>query len=305
MSLDTLKRVFIYVCLILLSFALLDRSAALVLNEIVKRSEFRFSKLYRGGMEADIVVLGNSRSVNAFFAPEMQTVLGKTVFHLGFNGMSMAITETIFDDYLESNQAPDLVIIEVTNMNVGYGQLKAQRLYSGLSPRLRQLLNREYPLIGSFCGISHLYRFNSELFMRCLYYSNHSDQSWINGGTMNPSLLEDLQITTQTQDNMFDRFSDGWPALLSIIGKCKEQNIELRLIVSPYLPQYSETLPMDSWVGDFRDALPDSSMLYDFHKALKDPAHFADILHINREGNIALLSEMVEAGVFTVNEDSP
>ncbi len=305
MSLDILKRVFVYICVVLTLFILVDRSAALLLNDIIKRSEFRFSKLYRGGQRADIVVLGNSRSVNAFFAPEMHDVLGKDVFHLGFNGMSMTITETILDDYLELNEAPEIVILEVTNLNVGDGQLKAQKLYRGMSSRLSQLLSRQFPSIGFFCGVSNLYQFNSELFLRCLYYFNRSDQSWINGGTINPDLIEDLKVTAPAQGNMFERSSAGWPALLRIIEKCKTNDIGLRLVISPYLPQYVESFPMDTWIADFRQALPDASILYDFHTALKDPAYFADIVHINGKGNAVLLSEMIEAGVLTVNESKP
>jgi tetrahydromethanopterin S-methyltransferase subunit C len=64
-----------------------------MLLRIVSRSETRFSMIYRGGHEGSMVVLGNSRGVNAIYAPEVQKRTG--VPTIGYNGLSMEAVEVL------------------------------------------------------------------------------------------------------------------------------------------------------------------------------------------------------------------
>ena len=46
--------------------------------------------------------------------PKVEEKLGKSVFNLGYNGMSMAVAEALFLDYLERNRTPETLLLEVT-----------------------------------------------------------------------------------------------------------------------------------------------------------------------------------------------
>jgi hypothetical protein len=96
MTASTFLRVCLHVIAIACAFFVLDRASGFVLQKLVNESGLRFSKLYQGGQNADIVVLGNSRAVNAIFVPELEKQINHSVFHLGYNGMSTEICEAIF-----------------------------------------------------------------------------------------------------------------------------------------------------------------------------------------------------------------
>jgi hypothetical protein len=190
------------------------------------------------------------------------------------------------------------VVLEVTNVSLSNGQLRDHKLYRSLSPDLADLLARDFPLISFFCSFSNLYQFNSELFFRSLYYFNRSDQSWINGGTINPDQLDNLIIPEHAKNNMLDASGNGGRALNRIVELCKSRGIEARLIVSPFLPQYIETLSIEDWIRSFRDSLQFPETFFDFRVALRNPAYFTDIIHINRKGGEAFSDIMIDEGVF-------
>ncbi len=43
-----------------------DRVGGFVLGQLVDRSEFRFSRIYRGGIDGDILAIGDSRARHQF-----------------------------------------------------------------------------------------------------------------------------------------------------------------------------------------------------------------------------------------------
>jgi hypothetical protein len=278
-----------------------DRVGAYALDLLVKQSGFRFSELYAGGKSAEIVVLGNSRAVNAFYAPDLEGELGRSVFHLGYNGMSTELCEVFLMDYLDRNEKPQLIILEVTNLGVSNDLIKDIKLYAGMSKRLRSFIQREDPKLNKTCSVAHLYRFNSELFLRTLFYIGKSDQSWINSGNIDPAFALNFTPSEQDQsDNLYPTAGANWEALQRIIAECNTRNIELRLIASPYLPAFRNNLiHYESWVDIFQAALPSSELFADYTQALNESEHFADTLHINREGSRALLDSMIQDGVFS------
>lgn len=300
MSRATFRNFLLLLGIVAASFLVMDRVLGLGLQALLKQSEFRFARLYRGGLEADIIVLGNSRAVNAFYAPEMNRLLEKDVFHLGYNGMSMEIAELLFLDYLEYNETPELLLLEVTNLNVSNELLKDLKLVSGMSKRLRDAMAEELPNVKAACDLTHLYRFNGDLFLRCLYYLGKSDQAWINSGQIDSGFAASYEPSTSEKNkNLYATEGANWEALLRIIVLCENEDIDLRMVATPYLPNFRRNLPnYETWVGAFKKALPASAAFYDFTDALDSVDHFADVLHINKKGGLNLLQEMLHHGVF-------
>ena len=91
-----------------------DRLFALGLERLLLASEFRFSELYRGGRTAEVVVIGNSRSVHSFYAPVLAERSCRTVLHLGFNGVTPRAAALLLGDYVRLNAAPRLVVVEAS-----------------------------------------------------------------------------------------------------------------------------------------------------------------------------------------------
>jgi len=300
MNPSTLKQFLVYIGIVALGFFALDRTIAFGLQHVVRQSEFRFARLYRGGLEADVVVLGNSRSVNAFFAPKMEKELGKRVFHLGYNGMSMEIGEALLKDYLDHNETPELLILEVTNLRTPNDLLKDLKTFSGLSPRLARLMRSDAEQLSVACEVANVFRFNGEMFLRCLYYWGDSDQAWINSGEIDPEFASDYRPSEEDQGNeLYTTSGANWRALMAIIEVCREEGIEVRLIASPYLPNFrNNLLNYDQWVNRFKSELPSKTVFFDFTDSLESAESFADVVHINRAGSLILLEEMIEANVF-------
>ena len=59
-----------------------DRAFSWLAQRVLVRSQFRYSRLYRGGNDAEIVILGDSRGVNSFYAPGMEKLTGARVLNL-------------------------------------------------------------------------------------------------------------------------------------------------------------------------------------------------------------------------------
>jgi len=286
MSAIAIRKFFIFLGVVAAGFFVLDRSLALGLQALLKQSEFRFSRLYRGGIEADILVLGNSRAVNAFYAPEIEKVLDKEVFQLSYNGMSMELASLLLMDYLDRNETPDRLLLEITNLHVPNELLKDLKLYSGMSQRLWHLMAEESPTLKAACDFTHLYRFNGELFLRAMFYMNKTDQSWINSGQIDPEFADNYEIpSSDSEVNLFPVNGSNWRSLLNIVEKCKEEDISITLVVSPYLPAHRLGIKdYHSNIESMRAALPDGITLIDGSLTLQDHQDFADAIHINKNG---------------------
>lgn len=303
MKFSVLRRLLVSIAVITSCFFVVDRVAGYVLNGVVKQSGFRFSEVYAGENDAEVIILGNSRAVNAFYAPEMEQELGRSVFNLGYNGMSMELCEVVFLDYLEHNERPSIVILEVTNLNVSNGLLKDFKLFAGMSARISELLRRDESVLYRASQLTHLYRFNSELFLRTLVYLKGDDQAWINTGSISKEFAENFeaQASDKGVKNIYPISGRNWESLLRIIETCQSHDIEVRLVASPYLPAYRRGLvDYESWQAGLNRSLPDSCQVYDFSTSLNDFSSFADPLHINRKGSLLLLNEMIEAGIFNL-----
>ncbi len=307
MSLATLKKLILYLLVLAVCYFAADRVLAYGLQTLLDQANTRFSKLYSGGMDADIVVMGNSRAVNAFFAPEIEKQLDKSVFHLAYNGMSMTVAEVLFRDYLERNEKPEMLLLEITNVYGTARLFNDLKLFMGKSDRLQESIADYNKPLAVACQVSNLYRFNSEMYFRSLYYIDRSDQSWINTGQVDAEYAQNYTVSQEDKDTkLFPTDNDNWEALLRIVELCRDEGISLRLVATPYLPAFRNGITdFDTWVADFRVALPGDVRFYDLSESLTSNEYFADVLHINRSGSVLLLEEMIEEGVFEGDDNGP
>lgn len=300
MNFSVFRRFALYLAALAICFFLADRGAGLLLDQVIRQSEARFSRLYRGGLAEEILILGNSRAVNAFYAPEIEKRSGRSVINLAYNGMSMEVAEAVLLDYLEHNLAPQLLLLEVTNLNVPSELLKDLRIYSGLSERISKLLQTNYPDLALKGRLFHSYRFNSEMFLRALFYMGRDDQDWINSGTLSDDFV--FQPEAEAINLPLKAEGAGWEALTRIVDLCQKRKIELKLMASPYLPAYYQAMPNKTeQMQAFRAALPDAIPFYDYMNSVPQNNSFADVLHLNIAGSLELLELMIGDGVFEIN----
>jgi hypothetical protein len=273
-----------YIGLVVLLLFIGDRAMAVGLGALVAHSEFRFSRLYDGRLRYDVLVVGNSRAVHSIFAPELSKGLCHSVFNVAYNGMSAEIEEAIVRDYLDHNDPPKAVLIEVSNVTGDNDLLNDIRLYAARSPRLEALLQRDTPATAFWMKISHLFAFNNELMLRAVYYLHHDDQDWIldSGMQMTPDIVAHLRPEGYGQPRLRETEAE---ALRRLIADLESRHIEVVLYVAPYHPAYLKLVPgYRVWQEELQREIGGEPKIIDLSRRLTSDAEFADLVHVNSEG---------------------
>lgn len=271
-----------------------DRVGALALGGVVDQSGFRYAQLYRGGLQHELLVLGNSRGVHAVYAPELTQLTCRSSFNLSYNGLSSELAATLVADYLERNRRPAMVLLEASMIFAGDDVVAEFKPFIGDSPRLGALIERHRTTILPYTALVHLYRYNSEMFLRILYYLGRSDQSWINRGRVaTPAIVE--AYFTQGGSN-FTVDAARIAPLRAAVERLRAAGVEPVLFVGPYHPAVMERLAdARGWIAQLRRELGDDLQVLDLSRLALSPAGFADPLHVNIDGSREVMAELVRA----------
>ena len=266
-----------------------DHVLAWVLHKVVVRSQFRYSRLYRGGNSADVIVLGDSRGLS-FYAPAIEELTGLRALNLSYNSMSPRIAEAILMDYVEHNRPPRMVVIEVTSSIVSGALASELQTYAGLSPRLAALYAEEHPVAAVAGRTFRLFPLNSEFFLAVLHYMRQTDQDWIRREVMAPA------VRTRPRNHWrLVPFADNVDALVRMAGLLHQRRIEVRLVIAPYGPS---NVPVN--VAGFADliTLRTQTPVWNYAGAVADADEFADQVHLNERGSRVFLRMLQRDGTF-------
>lgn len=279
-----------FVALVVLGDQLLGRGLA----GLVESSQFRFSRLYRGDVDADILVVGNSRAVAALPPPMVAEATGRRVFSIAYNGLSAEVSRALVADFLERNRTPELIVIEASFVAQPLELITDLKLWAGESPRLAALLDKYNPEVAFASRLSLLFRANSEFLLRALYFGDRTDQTWMNRGRISEDKYRAL---LEAEAEPIETTPELLVELRQLIALCREAGIEVRLFVAPYLPATRARLGVDRWVAGLSAALSPAPIA-DFSAALDQRDHFADRIHPNELGARRLIEVMAARGVL-------
>ncbi|MEH0156173.1 hypothetical protein V6R21_18635 [Limibacter armeniacum] len=269
-----------------------DRLLSAALMHLVDSSEFRYSRMYRGEAQCDILLVGNSRGL-PLYQPYIENETGKKTFNISYNGLPTKVALPLLEDYFEMYEPPKTVLIEATMGGQRPELTENFKLYTDKSERLRGVLMDTNPKALFFSEMFHLYKFNSEVFQRSLYYMDKSDTTWLNDRVINTRLL-DKKYMKQFDVKLDERAVDDFN---KIIDLCKSKGSEVHFIVSPYYPEFRNTA---SNFDAYKEALSEriGHPLYDYSLLINDPTAFADYLHINKKGSKTYIKKMHEDGIL-------
>lgn len=270
-----------------------DRLLGWVGHRLLLESEFRFSRLYRGDLPAETLVLGNSRAVNALLAPALEERTGRTVRSLAWNGLSAELGRVLWADWLERHEPPELLLVEVSFVTGSNRQLGDFRPYYRWSPGLGELARRDASRAWGGCRVTRLYCLNSPLTLRAAYYATRSDQGWVNRYRISPALVAATDtLPPQAVDPILQANVE---ALRALLDSADEAGVEVRLLWAPYLPVYRARLPgAGAWLRSLEEAL--GRRVWDLSGALAGEALFSDRIHLNDAGARALADTLVARG---------
>ncbi len=272
-----------------------DRLIGSFLKKVVDESQFRYSRLYNSSEEADILLLGNSRGLT-FFQPEIERVTGQSTFNFSYNGMPMDLGKVLVQDYLDHHKIPKVLIVDVTMCDRPRPELVRHfKTYMPYSQRLETLIRQYNNNIGVAANLFHIYRYNSEVFQRSFYYRNKTDEDWLLDRVISQKMLEKKEFSEHKMlmdTSMIEQ-------LKQLVDYTKSKGVEVKLVVSPYLPQFAEAIkpyylqPLKSYI-ETAVGLP----LQDYSAALTEGSEFGDFQHPNKKGSIKYIGMLYKDGNF-------
>jgi hypothetical protein len=280
-----MRRTVIWLLALVLVVLAGDRLGAFVFRRVLLRSQFRFSRVYRGDARADVVVLGDSRGVHSFYVPAIERFTGLRAFNLSYNSMTPPIAEALIADYLDRNPSPRLVLIEPTFVIVQSNLVSELRTYVGTSPRLAALYAQKHPRAAAAARVFHLLPYNSEFFLRSLMYFRRDDQDWIERGVLSPRLLRSNVPRYQPPP-----LPENAAALRRIVRSLRARGVDVRLVVAPY--HRSSGLGADAVAASLGERV------WNYAEAIDDARCFADTVHLNVDGSEAFLRMLLRDGVL-------
>lgn len=281
---------------VVVGFLVVDRLAWNAMRAVRDHSGARFSVMMRGDAQCALLVLGNSRGMNAVLPSRMAERSGLRTFNLSYNGMSTLVAEALLSEYLQRHPPPQLLLLEVSNVRSEHGLLADLKLYLDAFPAVSARLRSERPALAAAATLSCLYRTNGELFLRVAYYRNGSDQGVSNPRAIDMARLQDYLGPDRAISFVDSSRPDNLEALGRIASTCRQHGIRFVPFVGPYLPEYRErVVDWTAWLGLMQEALPSDVRVEDLSTAVTDCGSFADAVHLNAEGSIQLLGPLLKA----------
>ena len=286
------KALWIPVCLLLFWGG--DRLGGYLMGKLTEASEFRYARMYGGAAAAEILLLGNSRGL-IFYQPYIEATTHKKTFNLSYNSMPIDLGRVLVEDYLDRYNAPELLVIDVT-MCDRYNE----KLVAGFSPytkyseKLGKLIKEQSPKSWYAGHVSHLYRYNSEVFQRTLYYLKKSDEDWLNDRIISPT-MQDNVAAEEAHELSVDDYLLG--QLKAIIDAAENAGTQVELVVNPYYPPYVQRMrTFYDFIGKIEAET--GKTVRDYSRDLEQTDGFADYQHLNKAGSKRYIDLLLRDGVF-------
>ncbi|MGB0931042.1 MAG: hypothetical protein ACPGVB_09720, partial [Chitinophagales bacterium] len=265
-----------------------DRIGGKMLQFLTNNSEFRYSRLYKSKAESDILLVGNSRGL-VFYQPYIEEVTSAKTFNISYNGMHISLARVLMEDYLQRHKAPKLVLFEVSMADYSDEKLiPSFALHSQESTGIDSLIFHYDPTVGWASKVSHLYRYNSEVFHRSLYYLNKSDKFWLLDRKINANVISELE---DVENVTFGLKEERQRELKKIVALANQYGTEIRLVINPYFPPYADKITnLEEWKSQI-EALT-GQKIYDYTRAIDDFKSFADYTHLNKYGSKMYIEQL-------------
>ncbi len=258
-----------------------DRLGGWLLQREAMTSQFRYSRLYSGQAGADLLLVGNSRGLT-FYEPYIEESTGYSTCNLSYNGLSMDVANALVQDYLERYPAPRLLLLDITICDRPNNELLAGfSTYAPFSTRLASLIRDSLPKMWGGNQVSHLTRFNNEIFQRALFHRRNSDKNWLLDRAISPKLIAEV--------SQHHYPLEVHPVLIAqlraAVQAAQARGVQVQLVISPYFPGFAQNVTnLDALKSavELATGLP----VQDYRQALSDPADFGDFMHPNRTGSL-------------------
>ncbi len=275
---------------------LVDRAGGWLLGKITKESQFRYSRLYNGNEEADVLFMGNSRGLS-FFQPYAEEITGLRTANLSYNGMPIELASLLTQDYLDRHKAPKVLMLDLSLMDsVRMDNKLAYQFnhYTPFSGRLSNLLKEKFTNDYYAGKLSHLYRHNSEVFQRCFFYWKKSDKDWLLDRVISPEMVANVGNHAPIRFH-YDHKMLGH--LANMVKYAQQKGTKVELVVNPYYPDFvPKIVNLDTLVMDVQRTAGVTVRRYT--NAVQATEAFGDYQHVNKVGAKFYIDRLVADGVI-------
>ena len=271
-----------------------DRVGGWLFKKVTDASEFRYSRLYNDQATAEILLMGNSRGL-IFYQPYIEEKTGKSTFNFSYNGMPIALGKVLLADYLDRYDAPKTLLLDVSMCDRDNSELvSAFNMYRPYSDRIAALIKENAPEVSGGGSVSHLYRYNGEVFQRTLRYLSGNDEDWLTDRIISPNLIKDIDNSPVLDFNLNPKYIR---ILSETVKLAQSKGIEVELVVSPYYPPFTDRfIAYKKWLADIEKAT--GIAVKDYSQAINQLNAFGDYQHLNKLGARMYIDQLIEDGVL-------
>jgi hypothetical protein len=287
------KNLYWIIGIVVLTFAA-DRIGGMILDSMVQKSQFRYSRIYNQSTKnTDILLVGNSRGLT-FFQPEIERLTAKSTLNIAYNGMPMNLASTIIEDQISLNGAPKVALIDITMCDRNNKEMiNGFKTYATRPSSLTNLIKENDPKVYYGCKVSHIFRYNSEIFQRALYYRNKSDKDWLLDRVISPTMINNAATMQPFQ---LDTFANQVKKLKEIIGILETKGTKVHLVVGPYYPTFKLT-GLDNFIHSVENIT--SKKVNNYSSLLKNDEEFGDYQHPNIKGSKIYMEQLNKDSLFS------
>jgi hypothetical protein len=251
--------------------------------------------MYRADEDCELLFAGNSRGL-MFYQPYIEAATGATTMNLSYNGMPLALADALIRDYLELHRPPRVLMLDITLLDSRMDSrlIPGFQCYRSASARLASLARDSFPLDYQVATIFHLYRYNSEVFQRAMYYRFKPDTDWLLDRVIAASMVSD---TAALEDFAIRYDQRGLEQLADLVEHVRSSGVRVELVVNPYFPAFARRVVN---LRTFIQAVEDATGLpvRDYSKAVQVAGGFGDYQHLNKQGARQLVEGLVGDGLF-------
>jgi len=295
-----LKNIYWILALIVLFFVG-DRVGGYLFSKMIDKSGFRYSRMYKGDVECDLLFMGNSRGLD-FYQPYIEEVTGKKTFNLSYNALPMNLGKALLKDFLEKNKKPKSFILDVSMTNrIDTTLISGFNVYAPHSKEVSTVLEDCVPKVYYAGKLSHLFQHNGEIFQRAIRYLNNTDEAWLNDRIISDGLIGKVH---ELHDSIVGPFNEDlkvvdfiYDELKETVQVAKDNDIKVKLVINPFFPKYANKMVN---YEDFKRKVTQLTGLkvHDYSKAIQDRDAFSDFQHLNRKGSQQYIDILKRDGIL-------
>jgi hypothetical protein len=289
-----MKKSYWIIAVLALAFAG-DRLGGWILGKITRESQFRYSRLYRGGADYEILLAGNSRGL-IFYQPYIEEKLGVSTLNLSYNGMPISLASVLIEDQLDQQTLPRLLLLDVSMLDKRMDEklISSFNPYTPYSGRLSQLM-QDSSTNDFYAGkISQLYRHNGEVFQRALFYWKKSDEDWL----LDRVISTTMQSAVEKQKEFRFDFDEKMLATLAgTVNYARQKGVRVELVLNPYYPPFVGKI---SNLEELKSKVEKATgqQVHDYSTSIADVEGFGDYQHLNKVGAKLFIDKLIADSIF-------